>query len=97
VLALPSELTQIQATHCLGVLLKGLGPESGRVVTVDASALVQFDSAALAVLLEFRREVLAAGKGFMVQGIPPRLANLAVLYGVMDLLPEAASDGTSAH
>lgn len=96
-LALPSELTQTQATGCLKVLLQGLKSEAGEAVVLDASALTQFDSAALAVLLEFRREVLGAGKSFAVQGMPPRLGNLATLYGVNDLLPGSATAEPFAH
>ena len=57
------------------------------MIEVDASSLVQFDSSALAVLLAFRREALALNKGFAVKSLPARLANLAVLYGVAELLP----------
>ena len=58
-------------------------------VLVDASALVRFDSSALAVLLECRREALHDGKGFGVRGLAPRLQALAQLYGVAELLNEA--------
>jgi len=51
--------------------------------------LNRFDSAALAVLLEFRRESLALGKRFSVHGLPARLADLATLYGIIELLPAA--------
>ncbi|GBU15214.1 hypothetical protein AwPolaro_05920 [Polaromonas sp.] len=57
---------------------------------VDASALKQFDSSALAVLLECRRQALAAGKSFSVHGAPSRLFQLARVYGVDTLLPVSA-------
>jgi phospholipid transport system transporter-binding protein len=38
-------------------------------------------------LLEFRRECLALGKHFSIQGLPSRLRDLAALYGIADLLP----------
>lgn len=88
-LVLPKELTQIQATACLRMLVQGLRSQSGPEVVVDASALGRFDSAALAVLLEFRRETLDAGKRFLVRGLPARLGDLAALYGVIELLPSA--------
>jgi phospholipid transport system transporter-binding protein len=56
----------------------------------DASALRRFDSSALAVLLECRREALALGKAFAVSQLHPRLRDLAGLYGVSELLPAAA-------
>ncbi len=59
------------------------------MVVADASALTEFDSSALAILLECRRESLAAGKEFSVQGLPARLRQLAGLYGVAELIPAA--------
>ena len=87
VLALPAELTQTQASACLGTLLPGLKSVADPVVVVDASALSRFDSAALAVLLELRRESLGIGKRFAVQGLPERLRSLAMLYGIAELVP----------
>jgi len=55
-------------------------------VALDASALTEFDSSALAVLLGLRREVVARGSALQVEGMSPRLRELASLYGVMDLL-----------
>jgi len=89
VLVLPSELTHRQAGACLRMLVQGLPSQTGPAVLVDAASLQQFDSSALAVLLEFRRESLALGKQFVIRGLSPRLADLASLYGVADLLKPA--------
>ena len=86
-LVLPNELTHSQATACLALLLQGLRSHRDVQVVVDATGLNRFDSAALAVLLEFRRECLALGKHFSIQGLPGRLRDLAALYGIADLLP----------
>ena len=56
---------------------------------VDASALQRFDSSALAVLLQCRREGMSQGRGFTVRALPERLRSLAKLYGVDLLLPAA--------
>ena len=88
-LVLPSELTHAQARACLQMLVQGLRTQNGASVVVDASALQHFDSAALAVLLEFRRECLVAGKHFSIRGLSPRLADLAGLYGIAELLTSA--------
>ena len=88
-LVLPKELTQSQATACLILLVKGLGAQSGPDVVLDATALCRFDSAALAVLLEFRRQCLALGKRLLIRGMPPRLTDVATLYGIEALLPSA--------
>jgi phospholipid transport system transporter-binding protein len=88
VLVLPVELTHAQATASLRMLLQGLRSQPGAVV-VDATALARFDSSALAVLLECRRESFSLGRSFAVRGLPQRLADLAGLYGVSELLPAA--------
>ncbi|MCW8207004.1 STAS domain-containing protein [Verminephrobacter aporrectodeae subsp. tuberculatae] len=88
-LVLPSELTQRQATACLRELMQGLRAEQAPAVVVDATATAVFDSAALAVLLECRRAVLAQGRTFAVQGMPAALAGMAGLYGVDSLLVAA--------
>lgn len=88
-LVLPAELTQAQASACLRMLVQGLRSQSADTVVVDAAALQQFDSAALAVLLEFRRESQAFGKKLTIRNLSPRLIDLAVLYGIDGLLPTA--------
>ena len=86
-LVLPQELTQSKATACLAMLVQGLRAKPGSEAVVDATALSRFDSSALAVLLEFRRESLAMGKRFSIRGLPTRLGDLATLYGIVELLP----------
>ena len=92
-LVLPSELTHAQALACSRMLAQGIAAETSGTVVLDASALGQqgarFDSSALAVVLECRREAMAAGKQLSVRGLPQRLRELAGLYGVASLLPAA--------
>lgn len=89
-LVLPVELTHDQAEACLLMLLKTARAQEASDVLVDAAALSHFDSSALAVLLECRRQCLADGKtGFAVRGLAPRLRELADLYGVAGLLADA--------
>ena len=90
-LVLPAELTHVQAQTCLNVLLQAAEAEAAPQVLVDASALTRFDSSALAVLLECRRECQQDGKGFAVRGLSPHLRELAQLYGVLALLPDPAA------
>ncbi|NUN59948.1 MAG: STAS domain-containing protein [Burkholderiaceae bacterium] len=89
-LVLPSELTHRQASATLGMLLQALRGDQGPQLVVDAAALQVFDSSALAVLLECRREALAERKAFAVKGLPTALAGMAALYGVAELLPATA-------
>ena len=88
-LVLPSSLTHDTASACARMLQQALQSEPGSLTEVDASALVRFDSSALAVLLECRRASQALGKGFVVRSLDARLAGLSVLYGVDGLLPDA--------
>lgn len=85
-LDLPAELTNVQATALLQRLGEQLLGETGAMLTVDATAMERFDSSALAVLLQLRRDALAQGKTFAVKGLPQRLRELAGLYGVAELL-----------
>lgn len=90
-LVLPTELTHDQAPACVQMLSQALRTQPpGGPVVADASNLQVFDSSALAVLLDCRREALAAGKSFSVHQLPPRLRELATLYGVAELLPAAS-------
>jgi phospholipid transport system transporter-binding protein len=88
-LVLPAEITHAQAAGCLHMLLTAMRAENRAAITfvVDAAPLARFDSSALAVLLECRRAVLQTGRRFAVRGMPARLAELARLYGVTELLP----------
>ena len=88
-LVLPAKLTHNDAPACMRMLQQGLAGQSGSAAIVDASALARFDSSAIAVLLECRREAGILGRGFAVKGLSPRLRELATLYGVAGLLPAA--------
>ena len=89
VLALPQALTQLQAMACLAALLKDMREQPGPEVVLDATPLIRFDSAALAVLLELRRQTSALGKQLLIRGLPTRLSDLAALYGIAELLQPA--------
>ena len=84
-LALPAVLTHAQAGPCLEGLCAALAVGPLQVV-LDAQPLQDFDSSALAVLLELRRACLRRGKHLHIQGAPERLMHLAALYGVRALL-----------
>ena len=88
-LVLPAELTHEHAAACCRMLELGLRDDPAQSVVADAGSLERFDSSALSVLLDCRREALALGKTFSVKGLPPKLRLLAGLYGVAELLPAA--------
>lgn len=85
-LVLPADLTRNQASACLQMLVQGLKALPGEAVVVDATSLARFDSSALAVLLELRRESLANGKNLRIRALPGRLRDLATVYGIAELL-----------
>ena len=60
--------------------------EAQRCLHLDAQALERIDSAALAVLLQARRDAQAQGWTLEVRQPPARLTQLAALYGVSALL-----------
>jgi phospholipid transport system transporter-binding protein len=88
-LKLPTSLLHDQANACLAQWVKQLPAALPSAVALDASALVEFDSSALAVLLGLRRELVSRGSALQVDSMPQRLRELAALYGVMDLLQPA--------
>ena len=87
-LVLPSDITHANARTCAHMLAQALRGLASPVVA-DASSLQKFDSSAIAVMLECRREAQLQGKSFSVRGLPARLRSLAALYGVAELLPAA--------
>jgi phospholipid transport system transporter-binding protein len=66
-----------------------------REVVVDASALQVFDTATIALLLELRRRAAAGGATLRLDAAPPKLVQLATLYGVGDLLSGSSSASAS--
>lgn len=83
-LALPAVLTMAEARATLAQLEPQIAAQADPVI--DASGLITLDSAAVSVLLGCRRAALAAGKTVRIEGAPAKLAALATLYGVSDLL-----------
>ena len=82
-LALPAKLDIADVRAALPSLASAVEQGNGALV-VDASALKNFDSSAIATLLELRRR--APGREFSVSGAPTAMVELATLYGVADLL-----------
>ena len=96
-LLLPAVLTSREAHGTLALLDGTLRSETGPgPVVVDASRLQSFDTSALAVLIELARSARAWQRTCVVRSVPPRLRDLARLYGVEGVLgPEAAGGGTA--
>ena len=73
-LLLPATVTAHEANDTRRLLAQAMKGEQGGAVVVDASNLRQFDSAALAVLLDCQRSAEASGKTFAVRHLPAKLA-----------------------
>ncbi len=66
-------------------------PDIPERLTLDFSAITSVDSAAVALLLEWRRMAASRGKTLVFVNLPPNLLALAELYGVAELIqPHAA-------
>ncbi|MEI8266993.1 MAG: STAS domain-containing protein [Betaproteobacteria bacterium] len=84
---LPANLTLPSARQTTQALTQALAPlPAGGTFCVDASDLADLDTSALAVLLQARRDAQARGLAWQLQSAPPKLRQLAALYGVEALL-----------
>lgn len=82
---LPATATLDEAAALAATLPTAVASGSGPL-HIDASALRNFDTSAIALLLQARRLAHAAGRGVEITGAPLKLAELARLYGVEELL-----------
>lgn len=85
---LPAKATLNEAAALAASLPQALAGSAG-VFRVDASLMQEVDSSTIALLLQAQRLAQAAGRGFEVTGLPPKLLALASLYGVDSLLAPA--------
>lgn len=85
-LPLPPVLTMAQARPVLDGLAGLASSAAPGPWSVDAGALSEFDTSALSVLLDLQRRALACGATVQVHQAPPKLRQLAALYGVDGLL-----------
>lgn len=86
---LPAAASIEQGRELLGLLDQALSGDGGGTLTIDASALKNFDTSTLALLLEAQRRAKLQGRAIAVTGVPHKLVELARLYGVEELLPLA--------
>jgi len=92
---LPANATLANAPQLLQALQQALATDNGPL-RIDASELAQFDTSVLAFLMQALRLARAAERGFELVGAPPKLAQLARLYGVAALLSLPESDEPTA-
>jgi len=84
--ALPASLTLKDAQAVLESLRQSFASDTGDTWRIDAGAVAQLDTSALAVLLECARIAAGAKRKLEIVNAPARMADLAHLYGVDGLL-----------
>ena len=89
-LTLPADLRHSNAGACLAQLQSQIRSSVNQEVEIQAGQLSDFDSSALAVLLGCRREAESLSKSLKFKQFPAKLRQLALLYGVSELLVESA-------
>jgi phospholipid transport system transporter-binding protein len=89
-LTLPADLRHSNAPACLAQLQSQIRSSADTHIEIQAGALSDFDSSALAVLLGCRREAESLSKSLKFKQFPTKLRQLALLYGVSELLVESA-------
>ncbi len=94
-MVLPAVLTQAQARSVAIKLERAIDTRATGFV-LDASALQQFDSSALSVLLTGLRAAAAKGIHLQLRGLPARAQQLAQVYGLADLLQVSADTSSTS-
>jgi len=89
-LILPADLRHGNAAACMASLQAQIRNSPDSEVEIEAGQLTDFDSSALAVLLGCRREAESLTKTLKFKQFPVKLRELALLYGVSELLVESA-------
>jgi phospholipid transport system transporter-binding protein len=74
--------------HAASYLAEGSRLTAGGELVVDFSGVSEFDSAALALLLNWLRVGAGSGGRLRLRAMPAGLSSLAELYGVAELLPQ---------
>jgi len=90
--SLPASLTLKDAQAVLESLRQSFAADSGEVWRIDAAPVTQLDTSALAVLLECSRIAAAGKRKLQIVNAPPRMSDLAHLYGVDGLLGVEAAE-----
>jgi len=83
---LPATATLEQARALLQQIDAALEAAAGGALQIDASALAEFDTSAVALLLHAGRMARQRGVQLTVAQAPAKLRELAQLYGVGELL-----------
>ncbi len=80
------EVARISNENVVGLLEQGLAAIRAGDAAFDLSAVSECNSAAVAMVLAWRREANARGAKLRLTGLPANLTSLAQLYGVEALV-----------
>jgi len=76
----------VNLENAVALLARGNELFTAPEVTLDLAGVTEVDSAALSLLLEWRREAARHNRAIRYQNLPANLQSLAQLYGVTELL-----------
>jgi phospholipid transport system transporter-binding protein len=80
------DATAITNANAGDLLVEGAAAIARGEFAFDLSAVAEVDTAAVALLLEWRRQAAARGGRLQLAGVPADIVSLAKLYGVDGLL-----------
>jgi phospholipid transport system transporter-binding protein len=86
-------VTSITNANAGELLVEGAAAIARGDLDFDLGAVTEVDTAAVALLLEWRRQAAARGGKLRLSGVPADVASLAALYGVEELVGLGAPRG----
>ncbi|CAG0999723.1 hypothetical protein MTYP_02787 [Methylophilaceae bacterium] len=77
------------------LLAEGVAVDSGDALEIDMSGVSEVDSVTISLLFEWVRQAKSRKCNLVYSNLPANLTSLATLYGVLDLVPQAAAQAAS--
>lgn len=77
------------------LLARKVAINGSQAVEVDMSGVTEVDSVAISLLFEWLRQARESRCDLMYSNLPANLTSLALLYGVLDLIPQVADQAAS--
>ena len=81
---------KIDHANVESVLASGLGMmktlAQGSLMVIDCQDLQSFDYSALSMILSMKRQAQAQSVNFQLDAVPEKLASLATVYGLSDVV-----------
>jgi len=71
------------------LLAQSTGLENSRDTEIDLAEVTEVDTSAISLLFEWLRQARSHKSKVTFYNLPQNLVNLATLYGVLDLIPQA--------